>query len=406
MKRTVFFLIFMLFAASLAQAQSRELRRASRQLNRGNLEAALEHITPAIEHQETINDPETWVTAAQIYMEISVNEDPEIRDLVDEPVAKADHALSRAEQLDTNNEFILEIQQGLLFLSELTFNAGVEAYNDSRWTAASDYFLRSYELGLSFESVDTTTYYNAALSAELGGAYERAKEIYLDLREMEYDQPFIYSSLSNITLAQGDTLQGTVYIQEGRDRYPDDLDLIFTEANIHIFTGDVEQARKVLDIAIQRDPENPNLYFAFGANYDKMSQDTTYTAEEREFAFEQAAEAYEKAIELNPDYFDAVYNLGVLYFNEGIRIFEQADERLRQTHDFARYEEDEEEFRQAWLQAQPYLERSKDMIEPDDPNYEVVVVSLVQLYARTGQQDKLEEIEDLYIKYFGVEEEM
>ena len=28
---------------------------------------------------------------------------------------------------------------------------------------------------------------------------------------------------------------------------------------------------------------------------------------------------YKKAIELKPDYFDANYNLGALYFNEGVR---------------------------------------------------------------------------------------
>jgi tetratricopeptide (TPR) repeat protein len=232
-----------------------------------------------------------------------------------------------------------------------------------------------------------------------------AKKHYKELVELNYDQPYIYGSLSNISMQQGDTTAAIAHISKGRERYPDDLSLIFNEANIHIFSGNVEKAREVLDLAISKDPENPNLYFAFGANYDKMAQDTTYTLEERQFAYREAIDAYQKAIELEPNYFDAIYNLGVLYFNEGIRIFEEADQKLRATHDFRAYEKEEERFREKWLQAQPYLEQAKDMLDEDDPNLEIVVVSLMQLYMRTDQPEKYQSIERLYRRYFGEMEE-
>lgn len=405
MKRTVILLIFLMIASTVVHAQGRDIRRANRQLDRGNLADALEHLESAKEHEGVYDDPEFWMTKAKIHMEIAITEDEAYKALAEKPVAIADEALFKAKELDTDNQFILEMQPLLLFLSELVFNEGVIAYQGENWLEASDNFLRSYEIGLTFDSQDTTTYYNAAISAELGGNLDRAKNIYYELKEMEYDEPFIFASLTNIAMAQGDTLLATDYIQEGRKRYPEELDLIFAEANIHIFTGNIDKAREILDLAIQKDPENPHLYFAFGANYDRMSQDTTYTVEERAFAFDEAIKAYESAIELKPDYFDAVYNLGVLYFNRGIRIFEEAEERLRETHDFAHYQEDEKEFKEAWLEAQPFLEEAKTMLDMEDPNMEVVVISLVELYARTDQPDKLEEILPLYRKYFGEEEE-
>ncbi len=407
MRRTLFFVFLALIvvANSGCSAQGREIRRADSNLNRGNVAAALEHITEAMELEEAQNDPEAWVVKARVYMEIALSEDPEIRALADNPVDVADDAIERAKALDEDGLHILDIQQALLLMSELTFNEGVEAYQAENWGPASDYFLRSYELSESFDAPDTTTLYNAALSAELGQNYDRAMNLYLQLRDMEYDEPFLYSSLGTIAMFQGDTLNATQYVREGRDLYPEDLDLIFAEANIHIFTGDVEQARDVLDLAIEKDPENPNLHFAFGANYDRMAQDTMYSKEEREFAYQEAVKAYEQAIELNPEYFDAIYNLGVLHFNKGITIFEEADEKLRETHDFAQYEEDAEEFRQVWLDAQPYLEQAKDMIDEDDPSYETVIISLVELYARTEQTEKLQEMEEIYLKYFGEEVE-
>ncbi|MDR4987377.1 MAG: tetratricopeptide repeat protein [Bacteroidales bacterium] len=404
MKRLLTLSLILILSSSVLYSQSRELRRANRQLGREVLDEAKEHLEAAKEHESVFSDPEFWMLKAQLHLAIAVSEKPEYRKLSDNPIGVADEALQKVQEFDENNVFYLEIQQAMLLLSELVFNEGVDYYNQEQWIKAADNFFRAYEINLFFDAVDTTTLYNAALSAELGRDLERAKGWYLDLKELRYDQPFIYSSLANISMTLGDTLQATEYIQFGREVYPEDLDLIFTEANIHIFTGDIEQAEAILNIAIERDPDNPSLYFAFGANYDKMAQDTTYTDEERLFAFNEAVKAYEKAIELNPDYFDAVYNLGVLYFNRGIRIFEEAEERLRETHDFRQYEEDEKMFRDAWLEAQPYLEQSMEMIDDDDPNLRIVVISLVELYARTNQPDKLEEIRPLYERFYGTEE--
>ncbi len=405
MKRIAFVLIFVLIASSVAFSQGRDMRRADRNLQRGNLIQAKEHIDAVMEHEEALEDPELWLLKARFYLEVAVTENPEFQQLAEQPVDKADAAMKRAVELDTDNSHLIEIQQNMLFLSELIFNAGVDAYNHERWTAASDYFLRAYEIGRTFEATDTTTLYNAALSAEFGGEYENAMDMYLQLKEMEYDEPFLYSSLSNLSLFLGDTVAGTEYIQQGRERYPENLDLIFTEANIHIFTGDVQEAERILDLAISRDPENPSLYFAFGANYDRMAQDTLYEPEERAFAFDEAVKAYEKALELEPEYFDATYNLGALYFNRGLQLFEEAENRLRETQDFARYEQDEQEFREVWLEAQPYLERSLELIDEGHEAHRTVIISLVELYARTNQLEKLQEIEELYLKYFGTEED-
>jgi hypothetical protein len=59
-----------------------------------------------------------------------------------------------------------------------------------------------------------------------------------------------------------------------------------------------------------------------------------------------------------------------------------------QRQDFNRLEQDEKEYTAMWLQAQPYFEQSKEMIDEDSPYYEVVIMSLVQVYVRTNQPEK------------------
>ena len=404
MKRTILILILFVFAASLAEAQRAEVRRADRQLNRGNLEAAKEHIDAASKDASTSGDPETWVLKAQIYMQIHSAEEPEFRALSDDALEVAYNALEKAQKLDVNNLQIIQIQQMLLVLSELTFNEGVEAFNTDNYGKASHYFLRSYRLSETF-GADTTTLYNAALAAELNEDIEDAKKMYLQLVDYKYDQPYLYSSLSHIAMEEGDTTAALGYVKQGREIYPDDLNLVFSEANIYIFTGAVEEARDILSFAIEKDPDNPSLYFALAANFDRMTQDTIYAPEERLSFFREAERYYKQAIEIQPDYFDAIYNLGVLYYNEGIRLYEAADLRFRARQDFNRLEQDEKEYTSMWLQAQPYFEQSKEMIDEDSPYYEVVIMSLVQVYVRTNQPEKLKEIEDIYLKYFGGAEE-
>ncbi len=189
-------------------------------------------------------------------------------------------------------------------------------------------------------------------------------------------------------------------IKKGRENYPEDIELIFSEANFYLLTGRTQEAREILDLAIERDPENPSLHFAFGANYEEMYEDELLSEEEREEAFEEAVQAYERAIELDDEYVDAYYNLGALYFNEGIKVFEAAEEELRETRDFEQYREAEQEFQEHWLEAQPYMEQAKELIDRDHPRFRPIVISLFQLYARTDQNEKQQELQEEYPELF------
>jgi len=407
MKQFLSVVILCLVFTGMAYGQARDVRRASAQINRGNLTMAKQYIDAALNDPRAINDPQTFTVRAQVYMEIFTSQDPAIRGLHPDPLRVADESLIRAKELDVDNRRMLDIQRFMLILPELIYNSGVEHFHNNAYGKASKAFFRSYEMvKASFNAIDTTTLYNAALASELGRDLARAQELYLQLVELNYPQTFVFTSLGNIQMQKGDTAKALQFIRQGRERFPEDLNLIFSEANVYIFTRQAEKAKETLELAINLDPLNPNLHFALGANFDNMAQDTLRTTEERAFAYNQAVAAYKRAIELNPDYFDAIYNLGVLYFNEGIRIFEAADLQLRKnptTAGFRAYQIEEKRFQAQWIKAQPYLERALSMISPDDPNYQVVVISLMQLYARTNQPEKLEEMQRIYHQFKGQE---
>lgn len=410
MKKIAVLVIMCLFAVATVNAQKKEVNKAKRQLSRGNLELALGHINLATNEPSTMEDAATWVLKAKILLEIYKSENPEHAKITEEPLNQAFDAITKAQKFDPpKNLNILEINQTLLVLSESFFNAGAKNYNENEFGKASNNFVKAFNVSKAFGTTDTSTLYNAGLSAEIGGLTNEAYDIYVQVEELEYDQPYLYSSLTNITLKNKDYENASKWIKKGRERYPDNLDLIFSEANVYLTSGNIPEARRVLALAIEKDPENANLHYAFAVNYDQMSKDSLYTAEDRDFAYNEAIKSYKKAIELKPDYFDAVYNLGALYFNEGIQFFVQADNILRSGYsnaNLAKSAELEEKSKTIWRDnAQPYLEEALTMIDSEDPNYEIVLRSLRELYMRTGQTEKLQETNAIWNEKFGEKDE-
>ena len=72
-------------------------------------------------------------------------------------------------------------------------------------------------------------------------------------------------------------------IGKGRKLFPSDLNLIISEINLYLAKGKTKEAQELLDVAVSKDPNNPTLHFAVGANMDEFGN------------FEQAEKSYLKA---------------------------------------------------------------------------------------------------------------
>ncbi|MFM1930882.1 MAG: hypothetical protein RL226_185, partial [Bacteroidota bacterium] len=150
--------------------------------------------------------------------------------------------------------------------------------------------------------------------------------------------------------------------------------LIIEELNIYLRTGNFAAAQENLQLAAEQDPTNEVLFFSMGSVYDNLGKS------------EEAIVAYKKALELKSDYFDANYNLGALYFNQGVaKVNEANDVPPSQTK---RYKMLMDEANAIFALALPYLE-SAHRVNPTDKD---TMRSLSSIYARTGDDAKLSDI--------------
>ena len=486
MKKIAIILV-MIMTVSFTYAQNSKRTSAFNYLRYGKLDKAKTAIDEACVHEKTMNDAKTWFYKGNIYLEIANSTDEKYKDLDPDAFNVAYEAYKKAKELDTKNEYLIEITPRIMACAAGFYNNGVKNYNEKLFIEAANDFKSAYDANKFMGTIDTSALYNVAVAADLGEDNEFAKKTYNELIKLNYNNPSMYVSLTDIYRAEKDSIKALEIIQIGRERFPDEFSLIISETNLYLAAGETEKALRNLKLAIEKDTMNSTIYSAVGNMYDRIVADTTKTYEERMEAFKESEKAYKRAIylyesnikdkisnnlyditysnasegteqkskingtwylEFNANegtnvylsnqvvdgeiaissiyfdnklfktaksegnnviasvsgilsksgkvkytimepigFFDAVYNLGALYFNEGVNVLLEAD-ALR--FGDPKYDEEKAKGDKYLEESLPYLEKA---LEINSTDYNTLF-SLKQIYSRTGQTEKYNEVNE------------
>lgn len=379
LKKLKFRKFLILFAVILSSqavyAQKAAVQTAFNYLKYGDLDKAKEAIDGASTNESTMNMSKTWYYRGSIYHAIYESKEEKFASLKPGSLEEARKAYEKTLELDPKNEFGDDVKQRLAVLTSQMLNEGVDSYKAEDYAKALSSFEGAQELNKKyFNKSDTLAVYNSALAADKSDQKDKARKYYLQLIEMNYGGAKIYSMLASSYLADNDTANALMTVNKGRQVYPEDNNLVIQGLNIYLASGRDKEAFEQLDAAIAKDPTNANMYFAKGTVADKLGKN------------EDAAAAYKKAIELKSDYFDAYYNLGAMYFNDGAELANKANNIP--VNKAAEYDAAKKKFEAKFKEAQPYLEKAYEL----NPKDEATISSLRQLYARIGDLKKSEEM--------------
>ncbi len=356
--------------------QKRSVQDAFNNLRKGNLDKAMENIEPTISDPSTMNEPKTWFYRGNIYLQIHMSDKPEFKALDNDALNKAYESYKKATELDTRKEYYAEILQNMLIISEQLYNVGVVNFTSDPpdYHASFLAFENSSKVNESFGAIDTTAIFNAARAAELDKDFSNAILYYNKARELNYPQPLIYSSLASIYMEKGDTATAITYLTEGRQKHPEDFNMLIAETNYFLTSRQNDKAMANLEEAIVTDPENPTIHYAVGVTYAVMGN------------VNDAEKSYLKAVELKPDYFEANYNLGALYVNQAAMIIDSANKLpLSQVKEYDALKLQADEILRKSL---PFLETASTL-DSTDKN---TMLSLKEIYTRLQMYEKLKEI--------------
>lgn len=363
-----------------ATAQTSNRTSAFNYLKKGKLDKAVEYIEPTTTHEKTMNEAKTWFFRGNIYLAIANSDNPEYKKLAEKPLEIAIDSYKKAMSLPDANEYKLEIIQQIDFIANTTYNEGIEAYKVNNFKGAAEAFLRTSDLKEMFFGADTNALVNAAVAANQANEPKMARQIYEKLMKENGPSPSIYGAYPATLLQCGDTTAAIAAAAKGRQLYPDNFQVLIAENNVFLSTKQPEKAMANLQSAVQKDPNNVTIVFAIGAQYDQMGN------------VEEAEKAYLKVLSLDPNHFDAVYNLGALFVNKAASLMADANKLpLDKVKEFDVFKTQANSYLEKAL---PYLEKAHVMAPTDKST----ILTLKEIYARKSMFDKVKEMDALLNK--------
>ncbi|WP_421895100.1 tetratricopeptide repeat protein [Marinoscillum sp.] len=378
MKRT--YIIMMALVLSLAgYAQKKpKITKANQARENGDLAEAKAIIDAAIEYEKVKDDGKTWYYRGLIYATIDTTSNEQYANLSDNALEEAVAAFNKADEIDPEgkNYYIT----GMMGIPELKnqqisnyysyyYNMAVMAFQDSEYEKAVDAFEKSYYIVPD----DTNAYINAAYAAHNGQLYDAATKNYrLAIDNGATSKDLYYNYVSILTTALDDKEGALAVVDEALEKYPSDGTLQKNRINLLINMGKIDEARSNLEEAIESEPDNANLYFTLAVINDEMKDQ------------ERAIKAYLKAIEIDPNHFEANFNYGVILIN-------QANETIKESNSLGMSKADQKKARelepvisQKLKDALPQWEKVHEI----NPSDRTAMETLAYIYTQLKMKEK------------------
>ena len=312
--------------------------------------------------------------AAKAYMDAYTKADPKKGKKYRKAAMKGLTAL----QTNISNEGIYAIQDKKFADSQQLFETSVMVHD----------FLKSNggESALDDTKLMDEKYY-AGLSAILNDDFDSAEPMFVALYEAKYDDAALYDGLYKIADAKGDKKMAEKYLMEGREKYADNTQLLFTEINFLLADGRLDELTGKLEQAIAKEPDNMSLYATLGQVYERLytkANEEGNTADATKY-YDLARAKYEAGLEKDPKAARLIYSLGAMIYNRGavmsqelVNLESDYSKEGQKKYDALKGQVDAE-----FAAALPYFKKA-EMAKPDDVN---TLIALKEMYARTGDYD-------------------
>ena len=256
----------------------------------------------------------------------------------------------------------------------------VDSYGPLKGMAAIDDYFREQNEDPLFAD-DAARYnqmYITAVVAQQAGDPTNAKRLYQELVRVGHDEPAVYAGYSNMLITEGNTDEARKVIEAGRQKFPENTELLFSEINYYIKKEDFATLETKLQQAIAAEPDNVGLYSALGSVYMKLGGSEGVEPDASQDYYQKSQKYYEETLKRDPNNVDANYSVGSIYYNQAVAKSNEMNALGTSKADQVRYEALEKDITKLFEQALPYFVQA----ERDDPNDRNTLIALKEIYAR------------------------
>lgn len=267
------------------------------------------------------------------------------------------------------------------------FNGGAYYFDKQEYKKAYDFFNQYVEISelpmfagtqtAEKDSTFMTVQFYAAAAAFLAkdsrlaiAALERAKNT--PYRQYDVYQYLCYEYGEARTAQDSVMLEKT--FEEGMQVFPDSAFFLNNLINTYIYSNRNEKALEMLNVAIQKNPNDANLYNVMGRVYETGLKD-----------YANAEKNFQIALEKDPNLTDALSNIGRIYYNQGVNKLSEAN----MINDSKKYQEELSMAKDLFKKALPYYKKAHEA-EPEKMDN---MIALRGIYYNLNMGPELEAIE-------------
>jgi tetratricopeptide (TPR) repeat protein len=320
---------------------------------------------------------ETWIyPRVKIYIaEGAVQDWEETEFIVEDAILKASDALFKADEVDDRDKWKHKNSFQMLAMQVRTavVNKGVGYYQESELEPAYKYMTEGIRLNQlpkmendTNYTEDVLQYYSGIIALGLEKT-DKARKHFSKAIEMDYSPGISYHYLATTYEAEGNSDKYIETVKKGFEKYPNEEQLVIDLINYYIEQDEPDKVIEYIDLAIDKNPDNPSYYSAKATIYDnrdeklyekyvqlmdsvheykkkafqnrfdakkkakfeKLQKEAEQKAEakkeEAEKVFKKADDLYAKALEKDSSFFNAAFNRGRLYYKKHERKAAESD---------------------------------------------------------------------------------
>lgn len=410
-------LSLVMMIGSFAIAQKKELKAAEKAIKSSNFtdaKSALVAVEGMLNSLDDKSKAKYYFLKGKALYAGGAGSDADINDAL-----KNFKMLRETEKASGKVTYTGEVNNMMVSMSNEFLDKAQNALNAKNHSVSSANFERAYRTS----SADTLYLYNAAILAASSKEYDRALDLYSELSELGYtgiateyvatnvetgtEEKFpdefmrdisvkakthekpraitseskvgeIAKNVSLIYIEKGDTEKALSAIEDAKKLYPNDFNLIISEANVRYKLGDVESYRRLVKEALELDPDNADLLFNLGVTASDAGD------------IDEAKKYYEMALEVDPNYTKVYMNLAAMVLGQEQALIDEMNSLGTSSADNKRYDELQDERTQLYKEAVPYLTTALEQ-KPDDVS---AAKTLMNIYSILGETDKFQAMKD------------
>lgn len=407
--------IALLGITSLGFSQRGEIRSAEKAVDDENYEEALSELDKA--KTEIAGEKDKWVIRYHL-AKAKTHGNMAAGQTGDEMMGNLNTALESLDkvlELEADNEDALNYKAQL---RQTMVQTAIDGQSEGNFDLAEKLLYKTYELNKN----DTVMLYYAASAAVNGQMYDEALEYYQELLDLGFDgstEQFVATNketgeeeifesknmrdiavktgeftdpskkqtpkltgeiaknVSLIYIQNDDPEKALVAIDRAKEENPDDISIMQAEADLYYRLGKVDKYDEVMKEVVKMDPENPSLYYNLGVASEQLGDK------------ESAKEYYKKATELDPEMINAYINLAALILSKEKEIVEEMNQLGNSRADNKKYQELNEEKKQYYKDALPYLEKASEL----DPENMDALQTRLNIYYQLGKDEEADKLQ-------------